>query len=59
MILVHEHTLDALRNGSEPMSYGAVEMAHRSRSVEQPSNASWVLIGLCAALSLVAIGRKK
>jgi thiol-disulfide isomerase/thioredoxin len=59
VILVHEHTLDALRNGSEPMSYGAVEMAHRSRSVEQSSNVSWVLIGLCAALSLVAIGRRK
>ncbi len=59
VILVHEHTLDALQNSSEPMSFGAVEMAHRSISIEHSSSASWVLIGLCGALSLVAISRKK
>ena len=59
VVLVHEHTLDALKNGSEPMSLGAVEMAHRSISVEQSSTATWILIGLCTGLSLVAIYRKK
>jgi len=41
------------------MSLGAVEMAHRSISVEQSSTATWILIGLCTGLSLVAIYRKK
>lgn len=59
VVLVHEHTFESLQNGSEAMSLGAVEMAHRSISVEQSSAASWVLIGLCAGLSLVAIYRKK
>lgn len=59
VILVHEHTLEAMENGSGPMSLGAVEMAHRAISVEQSSTASWILIGICAGLSLVAIYRKK
>lgn len=59
VILVHEPTLDSLLNGSDPMSLGAVEMPHRSISIESSKTSSWILIGLCCTLSLVAIWRKK
>lgn len=59
VILVHEPTNEAIENGSDAMTYGAVEMAHRSITIEDSSSSSWVLIGLCATLSLVAIYRKK
>ncbi len=59
VILVHEPTNEAIENGSDPMSLGAVEMAHRSITVESSSSSSWFLIGVCCTLSLVAIYRKK